>query len=253
LLIVKIVGIILFSMALSLVVTVCYIKLLSVVERRYGETIRNLKLFQKICDARTNERQDSEWEVYSIQYFDNIYNFLNTNVLRIVRVIWDIWCNKKNYYTNERYNKNPNGNFKYFLRHNITAHKVGIVVIGFGLIVFAYITFSTWSIATITLRIILIATCVGAFLVGLFSLRKNYQPDNKENDTANEKLRVFVTQNTNKGTDYHQGYTHPPYHFVSPLFRRIISRRKRRCNQTQTELSIQRVDKELILCYIVAK
>ena len=228
-LIAKIAGIILFSTVLSLVVIVCYIKLLSVVKRRYGETIRNLKLFQKICDTRTNERQDSKWEVYSIQYFDNVYNFLNTNILRIVRIIRDIWCNKKNYYAYKRYNENPNRNLKSFLRHNITAHKVGIVVIGFGLIVFAYITFSTWSIATITLRIILIATCVGAFLVGLFSLRKNYQPDNKENDTANEKLRVFVTQNTNKGTDYHQGYTHPPYHFAFPLFKRIIGGKKNGC------------------------
>lgn len=117
-LLVKFVGIILFSIALSLVVTACYIKLLSIVKRRYGETIRSLKLFQKICNPRGNSGEDSKWEVYSIQYFDNVYNFLNTNILRIVRVIRDIWCNKKNYYTNERYSKNPNRYLKdFFQRH----------------------------------------------------------------------------------------------------------------------------------------
>ena len=76
-----------------------------------------------------------------------------------------------------------------------------------------------------TLRIVLIATCVSALFVGVLSFRKNYQTDNKEDNTANEKLRVLVTKNTNKSTDYHQTYTNPSNH-INPLriSRRIINR-----------------------------
>ena len=71
---------------------------------------------------------------------------------------------------------------------------------------------------------VLIATCVGSLGVGVLSLRKNYQTYNEENNTANEKLSVLVTQNTDKGTNYHQAYTHPFYRItlITHIFRSAL-------------------------------
>ena len=233
-LILKMVGIILFSTVISLVVTIIYIKALSVLKKQYGEKIRNLRLFQKICNPRTDSGQDGNWEVKSIYYFDKTYQLLNSYKVCVTRVIRYLWSNKKSYYTNQRYTKNPNRDLKGFLHNSHFQNFVGIFAIGFGIGVFLYIAVSIWPTAPMVLRVSLIAICVSAFFVGLFSLSKNYKPDSKKYNTTDNKLNVMITQNANKGADYHKTYTDPFYH-MHPLepVRRIINRSKVGVNQMQ--------------------
>ncbi len=113
-----------FATGISLIIAIIYIKALSVLEQKYGKAIRALPLFQKICNPRTENGQDSKWEVKSIQYFDNSYHWLKSYSKGCIRVIRHFWSYFKNYYRSKRYYKNQNRNLESPLSHTSTP-KVG--------------------------------------------------------------------------------------------------------------------------------
>lgn len=99
---------ILAGVLIGSVITIVYVKFLSVMSKRYGESIRRVlisHLFKKVSNPRTDSRENSSIEVGCIYCFDKAYNFLNANVVR--RIGWGIkniiWhkpisdnCNGKN-------------------------------------------------------------------------------------------------------------------------------------------------------------
>lgn len=88
---VKFVITIFFGLLIGFVIVVLYVKLLSVVDKYYGNSIRAFfhlnqtnsnSLLHDVSKTRSNGRQDSYIEICCIYCFDKTNDFLNTNIFR---------------------------------------------------------------------------------------------------------------------------------------------------------------------------
>jgi len=241
LVLVKVVGILVLAVILAILTSVLLRIIVEVIRLRLISRHKGNDTSYK-C---TSSRYDFSYRKILFYGFSSLHSLLS----HIYTGFYDVFtfidgipnpqpkeCHKK---TKKQHRNFTHDNRPALYLHNSDYQKIiGLFAIGFGISIFLIIAFMTWSISPLVLRVVLIATCVGALFVGIFSLRKDYQPDNKEDYRANESLRVLVSQNTNKGTDYHQAYTHPLYHYATSLFRRIIRLWKKGVNHNGKEPAI---------------
>lgn len=78
-----------FSVTSTVVIAIIYIKILSTLNKHYGDSIRKIlaAFLPEIGDGRGNSGQDSDWDSYCIYYFDHVYRKLKQWHSRVIHFI----------------------------------------------------------------------------------------------------------------------------------------------------------------------